>query len=47
MLILGLVLVSIVALFHASVFVLESLTWKTPKARPALGRAALGLGTIR
>jgi putative membrane protein len=34
-LILGLVLVSIAALFHAYVFVLESLTWTTPRTRAA------------
>ena len=37
MLILGLVLVSIAALFHAYVFVLESLTWTTPRTRAAFG----------
>jgi putative membrane protein len=36
-LILGLVLVSIAALFHAYVFVLESLTWNTPRTRATFG----------
>ena len=37
MVILGLVLVSIAALFHVYVFVLESLTWRTPRTRATFG----------
>jgi putative membrane protein len=39
--ILGLVLVSIAAVFHAYVFVLESLTWTAPRTR-----AAFGVGSV-